>query len=274
MVQMTGELQLKLEEKKGRTIAKDAYFQGALKVMRPIYLDDSGQVCYYILNPGGGYLDGDRYKMQFALEKQARATITTQSSTKVYKTPNDHAYQEAEIIIKDGSYLEYLPDPLIAYRDAKYKQKNVFRMDRTSALLYSDIITPGWCPEGKHFSYESVQLINEMYMDEELVVYDHLKLTPSKQELHGLGYMEGYTHLGSMFIIGEKVDNSLIDRLYEAIYENTDDYKVGLSKLPIPGVTIRIVANSTQLLEQLFSKCHLLITEEWFETKPSFLRKY
>ena len=274
MVQMTGELQMNLEDKQGRTIAKDAYFQGALKVMRPIYLSKSGQVCYYILNPGGGYLDGDRYKMRFSLEKQARATLTTQSSTKVYKTPTDHAYQETEIILKDGSYLEYLPDTLIAYRGAKYKQKNIFRMDRTSMLLYSDIITPGWCPDGKHFSYDLVQLINEFYLEDELVVFDHLKLTPSNQQIHGLGFMEGYTHLGSMFVIGEKVNNSLLDRLYDAMYEKTDAYQIGLSKLPIPGVAIRIMANSTQVIERLFSTCHTLITSEWFGTQPSFLRKY
>ncbi|MFS0691144.1 urease accessory protein UreD [Sporosarcina sp. 179-K 8C2 HS] len=274
MEQMTGELQLRLEDKQGKTIAKDVYFQGALKVMRPIYLDDSGQVCYYILNPGGGYLDGDRYSMSFTLDKKAQATITTQGSTKVYRTPTDFAYQETEIILNDRSYLEYLPDPLIAYQDAKYKQKNIFRMDSTSSLLYTDIITPGWSPKGDHFSYELVQLINEFHIDGELKVYDHLKLAPADQLLGDIGFLEGYTHLGSMFVIDEKVDDGLIDRLYETLYEKTDSYQIGLSKLPVPGVAIRVFGNSTQLIEGLFSKCHHLIMQEWFGKRPSPLRKY
>src|SRR6476620_9951014 len=120
MAGWTGELRLLAEERKGKTVAKNVYFQGALKVMRPVYHDHTGQACYYLLNPGGGYLDGDRYKMQISLEKQAKLTLTTQSATKVYRTPNHHVYQETEIDLKEGSFLEYLPDPLIAYRDASY----------------------------------------------------------------------------------------------------------------------------------------------------------
>src|SRR3954469_14711933 len=120
MEDWTGVLRLGAEERNGKTIAKNVYFQGAFKVMRPIYHDESGQVCYYILNPGGGYLDGDRYHMKIALENQARLTLTTQSATKVYRTPHTHAYQETEIYLKKGSFLEYIPDPLIAYRQARY----------------------------------------------------------------------------------------------------------------------------------------------------------
>lgn len=96
----TGSLSLDLEDRKGKTVAKRVYFQGALKVMRPIYLDDSGQVCYYLLNPGGGYLDGDRYKLEFTADEGAKVTLTTQSATKVYKTPKSHAYQETTIHLK------------------------------------------------------------------------------------------------------------------------------------------------------------------------------
>ena len=206
-----------MEDRKGKTVAKNVYFQGALKVMRPIYHDDSGQACYYILNPGGGYLDGDRYQMQISLENQARLTLTTQSATKVYKTPHTPAYQETEIYLKEGSYLEYIPDPLIAYRHARYKQKNVIHMEKGATFLYSDIITPGWSPEGERFSYDMLQLINEIYMDDELVAYDHIKLNPATQNMEAIGYMEGFSHLGSMIVVGEQTTPEFIDRLYHAL---------------------------------------------------------
>ncbi|MFK2825371.1 urease accessory protein UreD [Bacillus sp. B190/17] len=274
MSEWTGVLRLDVEDRAGKTVAKNAYFQGAFKVMRPIYHDDSGQVCYYILNPGGGYLDGDRYQMQISLEPQARLTLTTQSATKVYKTPNKYAYQETEISLKEGSYLEYIPDPLIAYRHARYKQKNVIRMEKGATLLYSDIITPGWSPDGERFSYERVQLINEIYMDNELAVYDHIKLSPSVQKIDDLGLMEGFSHLGSMIVVGEQTNNDLLDQLYHAVPTNTDEYKIGLSHLPIPGFTIRMLAHSTQIIERVFAEYHRMISQEWFNTSPSSLRKY
>jgi len=270
----TGVLHLKAENRKGRTVAKNVYFQGAFKVMRPIYHDDSGKACYYLLNPGGGYLDGDRYQMKISLDENAKLTLTTQGATKVYKTPNNHVYQESEISLQAGSYLEYLPDPLIAYHNAHYIQKNVMRMDRTATLLYSDIITPGWSPQGERFTYKTVQLLNEVYLDDELAVYDHVKLKPSKQNIGGLGFMEGYSHLGSMLVISPQMNGTYLDQFYSAIEENLLDCKVGLSLLSIPGFTIRVLANSTQTIERIFAEIHCLISREWFQTKPFFLRKY
>ncbi|MCJ8009776.1 urease accessory protein UreD [Lederbergia wuyishanensis] len=270
----TGILNMDVENRKGKTVAKNVYFQGAFKVMRPVYHDDSGQVCYYLLNPGGGYLDGDRYRMQITLEKDSRLTLTTQSATKIYKTPKKFAYQEADVFLKEGSYLEYIPDPLIAYRHARYKQKNVFRLEKGATLFYSDIITPGWSPEDELFSYDLLQLINEIYVDDDLVVYDHIKMDPKNQNMNALGIMEGFSHLGSMIVIGEHTSHDFLDRLYRDIHTDRNDYIIGISLLPVPGFTVRILANSTQLIEGIFADYHHIISEEWFKKKPSFLRKY
>ncbi|MBS4202026.1 urease accessory protein UreD [Bacillus sp. FJAT-49732] len=274
MEDWTGILKLDVEDRKGKTVAKNVYFQGAFKVMRPVYHDDSGQACYYLLNPGGGYLDGDRYRMQITLEKDAKLTITTQSATKIYKTPKSYAYQETDVFLKEGSYLEYIPDPLIAYRHARYKQKNVFRLEKGATLFYSDIITPGWSPEGESFSYDLLQLINEVYIDNELVVYDHIKLHPKNQKMIALGLMEGFSHLGSIIVIGEHTSNELLDRLYQDIHTDRHDYMMGISLLPVSGFTVRVLAHSTQTIEGIFADYHHMISEEWFKKKPSFLRKY
>ena len=274
MSDWTGVLELDVENRQGRTVAKNVYFQGAFKVMRPVYHNNYSYPCYYLLNPGGGYLDGDKYRMRVTLDEKAQLTLTTQSATKVYKTPNTHAYQETTFYLKKDSYLEYLPDALIAYKDARYYQKNVVHMEKGSTLLYSDILTPGWSPEGKQFSYDMLRLKSEIYMDNELVAFDHIKLQPESQHMNELGFMEGYTHLGSFIVVGEKTNDDLLDRLYETIQKESGDFAFGLSKLAVPGFTIRIMANYTQVIERIITACHHVISEEWHQTKPSFLRKY
>ncbi|MGW6380028.1 urease accessory protein UreD [Peribacillus butanolivorans] len=274
MTDWTGTLSLDLEERKGKTVAKRVYFQGALKVMRPIYFDDSGQVCYYLLNPGGGYLDGDRYKMEISADEGSKVTLTTQSATKVYKTPKGYAYQETHIHLQKGSYLEYLPDPLIAYENAHYKQKNVVHMESGATFIYTDILTPGWSPEGKKFSYNTIQLVTEVYLNGKLGVFDHIKLMPEQQTLSGLGFMEGYTHLGSMIAVSEYTNNSLLDELYEVIQIEESSFKFGISKLAVPGFSIRILANSTQVIERILDQCQKILSEKWNNRTPSFLRKY
>ncbi|WP_281271867.1 urease accessory protein UreD [Oceanobacillus chungangensis] len=85
--------------------------------------------------------------------------------------------------------------------------------------------------------------------------------------------MEGYSHLGSMILVGEKVKTDLLNRLYQVIDSSTKEYKVGLSSLPIPGLTIRVLANNTQTIEKMFSEFHHIISKECFNKTPS-LRKY
>ena len=274
MSNWTGVLELDMEKANDRTVAKNVYFRGAFKVMRPIYHQNANFPCYYLLNPGGGYLDGDTYRMNITLEEDAALTLTTQSSTKVYNTPNQEVYQETNVKMKNGSYLEYIPDALIAYQDASYYQKNSIHMEKGATLLYSDILTPGWSPEEKDFSYGMLRLKTEIFMEDELVAFDHIKLQPNSQSISELGFMEGYTHLGSFIIVGEQTDDALIDQLYHVIEESDGDFSFGISRLAVPGFTIRIMANYTQVIERIITACHHVIAKEWYGTKPSFLRKY
>lgn len=274
MSNWTGVLELDMEHRQGRSVAKNVYFQGAFKVMRPVYHNNGSYPCYYLLNPGGGYLDGDTYRLRVSLDEGAQLTLTTQSATKVYKTPQSHAYQETLFHLKKDSYLEYLPDALIAYKDAKYVQKNIIHMEKGATMLYSDILTPGWSPEGEQFSYDMLRLKSEFYMEDELIAYDHIKLEPNQQRMNDLGFMEGYTHLGSFIVVGEKTNDALLDALYEAIQQEPGDFSFGLSKLSVPGFTIRIMANYTQVIERIITVCHEIISQTWYDKKPSFLRKY
>lgn len=274
MSNWTGVLKLDMENRQGRTVAKNVYFQGAFKVMRPIYHNKNNYPCYYLLNPGGGYLDGDKYKMNITLEENSKLTLTTQSSTKIYKTPKEKAYQETTFHLKEDSYLEYLPDALIAYKDAKYLQENTIYMEKGATLIYSDILTPGWSPENEDFTYDILRLKTRVYMEDELVLYDHIKLQPESQNMPGLGFMEGYTHLGSLIVIGEKTSKGLLDKLYEEIQKEAGDFVFGLSELPVEGFTLRVMANYTQVIEGIINTCHEIISKEWYGKKPSFLRKY
>src|SRR5699024_3226509 len=187
MSDWTGVLELEAEDRRGKTVTNHLFFQGSFKIMRPVY-HKANQPCFYILNPGGGFLDGDTYHVNISAKEGSKLTLTTQGATKVYKTPTQPAYQETEFFLEEGSYVEYLPDPLIAYKDDRYVQKNIVRMKKGSTFISSDIVTPGWSPDGAYFDYDSLRLLNEIYMDDELVVYDHVKLEPEAHHMNGLGF--------------------------------------------------------------------------------------
>lgn len=270
----TGILNLDIENRSGKSVPKNVYFHDALKVQRPIYHGRTGRPCYYILNVGGGYLDGDTYRTEVRVRENAELTLTTLGATLIYKTPNKPVYQETEIFLDENSYLEYLPDPIIGYEKAKYNQLDTIHMKKGATLLYSDILTPGWSSEGKTFSYDMLQLRTKIYMEDELVVYDNIKLEPAVQKIDILGFMEEYTHLGTFIVINEEVDENFVKRLQEVINDQSGDFKVGISNLMVSGFTVRVMANLTQDIERIINVCHKFISEACFEKQPLSLRKY
>ena len=78
----TGRLRCTAVVKNGRTVILDNYSEGALKLMRPVYLDPAHPTLY-LVHVGGGYVDGDSYDMEIFLEPSARLMVTTQDRKSV-----------------------------------------------------------------------------------------------------------------------------------------------------------------------------------------------
>jgi urease accessory protein len=268
----TGYLRLAAARKKEKTIFKETYSEGAFKITRAVYLTSGGEAYGYVMNPGGGYVDGDTYKISIVLEEDAEVLITTQSSTKIYKTRTKPAIQEMDIHLKKGSLFEYLPDPVIAYKHACFKQNMIVQMDKGASFVCCDIFTPGWAPDGTLFRYDLLQSKMEVYLEQQLIIFDHIKLKPD-EDMTGIGYMEGYTHFGTMIIIDERMNKAFLEELHDLL-EPLTEIRIGVSMLAVPGFALRALANSTQAIEHILSVTHEFIRKEILGKEPVFLRKY
>lgn len=268
----TGYLKILCSKKEQKTILQEIYFTRALKVTRAVYLSPYDEAYLYIMNPGGGYIEGDSYKMEVQLERNAEVVLTTQSSTKIYKTIKNPAFQDVEIYLKKGSILEYVPDPVIAFQQASFIQKTAVYMESGASFISTDIFTPGWAPDGSLFRYDLIQSRINIFLDGRLILFDHVKLKPDN-ELNGIGWMEGYTHLGTMVVINERITPVLLDELFELLQIYTES-RIGLSMLTVPGFTLRVLSNSTQSVEKIFHCCHETIRQRIFNKTLPFLRKY
>ncbi|EGD53854.1 Urease accessory protein UreD [Gordonia neofelifaecis NRRL B-59395] len=274
MLGQSGELRLTLAPRRGRTVAVGQFHEGALQTLRPMYLDDSGQVCYLIVNPGGACMRGDRYRIEVELETDARLLLTTQSATKVYRTPEAYAEQRMDVRLGPGSVLEYVPDPLILYREADFRQYGTVEMDASATLVMSEIVTPGWAPGGRLFAYERLRMRNEIRYDGRLLAIDNLVVTPGEAGPGGLGFMEGHTHLGSLIVVDSRVDDGLIDDIHEIIEAHAGTVVAGLSALDGPGFVIRALADDTAELRAVLDEVTASLRARWFGLAPVNLRKY
>jgi len=275
MPALAGELQLAVGVRAGRSIAVRQYHQGALRILRPHYLDETGQVCYVVVNPGGGYLGGDAYAITIDVEDGARLLMTTQSATKVYRTPDNRALQHTHIRLGAGASLESVPDQLIAYREASYTQVTTVEMDPTASLVMAEVVTPGWSPGGELFRYDEIRLRNEISVAGQLVVLDNLLIRPGAgSPVESMCNMQHFTHVGSLLVMDRRVDAALVEEINTLLAPIDPAGQLGITLLEGPGLAIRALSTSTEPLNALIGAAVDLLRARWHGQAALNLRKY
>ncbi|WP_310163348.1 urease accessory protein UreD [Arthrobacter sp. BE255] len=275
-----GELALRIGQRAGRSVATHQFHQGALRVLRPHYLDDSGQVCYVVVNPGGAYLGADLFVLDIDVEAGADLLLTTQSATKIYRTPGSFAEQRMSLRLREGARLELMPDQLIAYREARYRQNTHITVRPTSSLVMAEVITPGWSPDGASFRYEELRLRNEIRVETDdggqLLALDNLLIRPPAGDVTGLGFMEGFSHLGSLVVVDARVDQALANEFHALTVDHQAHTGISLTRTVAgtTGLVLRSLSNSTGELNRLLGDCTALLRERWHGQAPLNLRKY
>ncbi|AKK10588.1 urease accessory protein UreD [Corynebacterium uterequi] len=266
----TGRLELSIARRPGeRSYAAAQFHSGALRVMRPHYLDDSGQVTYTILNPGGAYLGADRYEVSIDVADGASLMLTTQSATKVYRTPQGPAVQDMQVTVGEDAIFEYLADPLIVYRDGSYRQRTDITVTATSRVAVAEILTPGWSPTGEPFAYDELRLRTAVRLaDARPVVIDNLRILPDAATGTDadLGVMEGFTHVGQLLLIGPRVYDAvdeltaLIDACGAPVGSERPTLRAGVTRAGIAwadapqAVMIRALGSTTAELEDMLHR--------------------
>ena len=233
-----------------------------------------------MVNPGGAYLGADLFLIDVEVEAGAELLLTTQSATKIYRTPDSFAEQRMSVRLGEGSRLELLPDQLIAYREASYRQNSRISLHPTSSFVMAEVITPGWSPDGGEFKYQEVRLRNEISIRtagrEQLLALDNLLMLPPANDVTGLGFMEGFSHLGSLVVVDPRVDQRLADQFHELTrgFEAYTGVSLTTTIAGTTGLVLRSLSNSTEELNTLLGACTSYLREHWYGQEPLDLRKY
>ena len=267
----TGYLEVEVGKRRNKSVITDSYFDGVFKITRPTYLAN-GLPLLTLIHVGGGYVDGDTYQTEIVVNEYSSLALTTQASTKVYKSPQYGVTQAMNYYLKNHSELYIRQDPLIPYKDARFTQDIHVYMCSSAVFSYTDIITPGWSADGLLFQYEKIVSKIKIFVDSELKVFDHLMLQPSEQ-LEKLLFLEGYSHIGTMYYLDQNIDEPFIDTLRNALVPFAKHARFGVSMLSTKGFSVRILANSTDIIESIFSSCEEWIQKELFQQVKIAWRK-
>lgn len=302
---MTGGLWLGVQRHGERNVVASQRHHGGLRLLRPLYLDSSGQPCLTVVNPGGGYVGGDRYELGVSVGESSSALVTTQSATKVYRTPGQPVEQKQRFVVEPDAVLEVVPDPLIAYRDADYVQRTRATVARGGRLVMTDIVTPGWAPDGSLYQWKSVLLKTVIGRPTgALIAWDTVHMAHGAYRGESLtnfsvsgdldphGFAAERTHLGTLLAVAPELDADAVEEVHDLLveYEATvPGSRGGVTPLAEPrdsavaahpqvretaGLAVRLMGPGTGPLHELLLDIHAALRRRWGHKTRLNLRKY
>ena len=141
----SGFLRLGFERRGERTILADLVSRVPYLAQRALHCDEAlpDMAWVFTITTTGCVLQGDRLALEVALGAGARAHVTTQSATKVHAMDANFALQTQALTLDEDAYLEFLPDPLIPHRRARFASNTRITLAPTASVLYAEIVQSG-----------------------------------------------------------------------------------------------------------------------------------
>ena len=176
----------------------------------------------FLITTTGCLLQGDRLALEVKLGPCARAHVTTQSATKIHAMDANYAAQTQTITLSDDAYLEFLPDPVIPHRNARFVSDTRISIAPTATLLLSEIIQPG----RKHhhpdecFGTTVMSLsTSAVRTDGRTLFTEKLLIDPQRYPMRQTGVMDSFDVFGNVILCTPKPN---ADRVYARVAAEVD----------------------------------------------------
>jgi urease accessory protein len=245
-----GRAELYFTRRGRRTILSRQYATVPAQIIRPFYTPDDECAYVYLLTPTGGMLGGDRLDIHIVLEPGAQVCLTTASATKVHPSLDLPAEQDLVIELGPGSSLEYLPEPTILFREARWRQRTIVRRAADSRLLLSEGWSAGRVARQEVFAFSSLDTTLEIYTDERLSVFDRMRLHPASYPYQQLGLWAARPHLLTMYLLHTTHPSQTWLHAMQAELAAVHPF-IGLSQLATPGFVARVLADADEAMTHI-----------------------
>ncbi|MCR8629924.1 urease accessory protein UreD [Paenibacillus radicis (ex Xue et al. 2023)] len=293
MPKVTGCISASFTEAGGQTRLSDRYHAYPLKIAKAFPFDH-GQLGVYIMDASPGIMGGDEYVLDWRFGENTNVFITNQSYTKVHPARGEGmdastakpSRQQQKLILHSGSYVEYMPEPLMLYKDSILYTSTEVHMEPGSVLIYSDTVCPGRTHRGELFHYEKYQNQLTVHYDGELIYCAKQRVCPAEQKLHSLGSWSGYTHTGSLCIFSDRVDAAFIESLRDfieqlnttiATQERTVEPSIplyyGVSRTYKYGLVLSVMGHKVYQIQSLLDGAWQFTRQHLFAKPELYVRK-
>lgn len=188
-------LSLVFEQSADRTVLTASRQEPPLRVVRAFPLED-GAALVHLHNVSGGLLGGDSIDLEMRLGQGTRAQVTTTGATRLYR-PRAEApvtSQTNRVIVAEDALLEYVPDAIIPFACARFRQRTTIELAAGAGLFWWELLAPGREAYGELFAYHSVELAMEVLALNRPILRERVRLEPKTYALESLARLGPYRY--------------------------------------------------------------------------------
>jgi urease accessory protein len=235
-----GQAKLEVEMVFRQSAVTSAVASSPMKLLTPVARGQS--VWAYTSSFGGGLVAGDQTQLEIKISGGARCFFGTQSSTKVYRNPAalpcDHSTRAA---IDGNSLLVFAPEPVQAFADSHYHQRQEFHLSPTAGLVLLDWFSAGRTARGERWAFKHLASRNDVFIDGDLALVDSILLNSAELAAR----MGRFNCLATLLLIGPAV-KAASDALLQQIAARPVEKRAALttSVSPVRGGALLRVAGA------------------------------
>jgi urease accessory protein len=150
-VPVAGRGVIAVERAGDRSVVRRAYATSPLRLLTPT---NHGHAAWIFLSTfGGGMVDGDRVDLSIGVSPGASAYVSTQASTKIYRSPRG-TRAETRAHVAAGGALVFVPDPVVCFAGARYHQEQHVDLEDDASLALVDWVTSGRRASGERWHFD------------------------------------------------------------------------------------------------------------------------
>jgi urease accessory protein len=230
-----------------------------------------------LVNPSGGLVGGDHLSIDLSIGPKAHVLISTPSANRVYRSLSQETVQDVTIKVAEDGILEWMPEHTIPFAGSRFRQSIDVRLGAGATLILWDAVASGRIAHGERWRFSSLDNSIRITMPSHPAVQEHYALAP--QSARGIGAMQEWDYVGSLFVAGDALDEALRNSLEGTLADILDKHGDrgvlgGVSQPAGPGVVVKLVARSAPVMSQALIDLWAAVRGALWHMPAASLRKY
>lgn len=235
----------------GKSILRDLDRRAPLIVQQELYFDQTlpQMPCVYILSSGGPNVDGDRYRQEITVRQGAMAWVSTGAATKIASMKDNYSGMLQTIRVERDAYLEYMPEPIIPSKHARFISDTQMVVDETATAFYSEIYMPGRkYHNAEVFQYDMLSVCTHGERPDGTPLFrEKFIIDPTRRNLRDVGTMGQYEVFANVLVLTPADKAKEIYEATPAMIDRERGLATGINHLPNgAGLLYKVLGKATE----------------------------